>query len=202
MRLEQYLTEEYSPEEVIKMVRKDCSEALNAMIRTHNALWRGSDDSFSGYIKAFTPRTDRRPRDTKKWVHDILDEEFEKKFGWKVRSEAAFATASKSVADGFGNRAYMFFPFDGFEIVWSDKVSDLTMKFVSVYRDNDFRNRAEEEEKAIRKVVDGLMKTYKEGNIDQAIYSMNEISFKCKKYYLVDDDMWDDGFYEIIRGNG
>jgi hypothetical protein len=308
VRLKRYLlTEEHSPEEVTEMVRKNCSEALDAMSRTHNALWRGSDEEFSGYIKELAPRTDRRPRDTKRWVHDLFDDAFEKKFGWRVRSEAIFATAAKNVADGFGNRAYLFFPFDGFKIIWSSEVDDLTNKLgvlnydikkiqddpttIKTYSRDEYvemtkpdlktgkgpghwevpefpsfrvfldykemkkhygpititntrqvgpyfyidftvdnassaHNKIAEKNKSgiwtpalsssdkqklvdithkkiqdkVKEKVEDLVSTYKEGNIDKAIYSMNELSFKCSKYYLVDDKMWDKGFFAIIRG--
>jgi hypothetical protein len=204
VRLEQYLlTEEYKPEEVIEMVRKNCSEALDAMSRTHNALWRGSNDRIE-YIKEFTPRKDRRPRDTKQWVHELIDEEFEKRFGWRVRSEGTFATASKAHADTFGDEGYLFFPFDGFEVVWSDKVSDLTNRLAEVnYSLDRFKEEEAEKMKILaKKLMDKWMKTYEEGNIDKAIYSMGEIAFKCSKYYLVSDKMWNEGFFEIIRGYG
>jgi len=141
LRLERYITEEYLSEEfdvdqVLELVEKNCSDIFNVMKTNHNALWRGVDREPSSNITEMVPRTDRRPRDTKMWLHTRLDDAFKAKFGWRVRSEGTFATASMNFADQFGS-PHMFFPFDGYKYVWNPNVHDLTAKLISFNYDLD-----------------------------------------------------------------
>jgi len=141
MRFENYITEEYLFEDfdtdrVFELVEKNCSDIFNVMKKNHNVLWRGVKTDTSSNIIEEVPRIDRKPRDTKQWLHDKLDDAFKVKFGWKVRSEGIFATSSIDFAKQFG-KPYMFFPFDGYKYVWNPYVRDLTAKIISVNIDLD-----------------------------------------------------------------
>jgi len=304
VRFKKYLIEDRQSEsEVIQLIRKNCSEALNAMSQAKYVLWRGTNRTLNGLIGEFTPRIDRKPRDTNKWLHDVLDKEFRKEFGWGVRSEGIFATTARNQADAFGNYTYLFFPFDGFKFVWSDDITDLTnalfsfnydlsdeklvnerwllykyakdeyidlispdyktgggrgywetdntypprkfrdfqeifdyygpetkigridmpyeqfvldfitpdglkvsavwyevvttsdlMKLVGVARKN-FIKAAEEY------IEYSIIPKYRDDGLKAALYSRSEISFKCSKYYMVDDVMFNFGLKELIYGD-
>jgi hypothetical protein len=190
MRLIKHLKEEHNPNiwnEVYGMLEKDCSQILKAMQHTHNALWRGTKNTGKEIVLK-TPRMDRRPKDTPEALHGWLDVSFHEKFGWYVRTEGVFATASKSLADEFG-KPYMFFPFNGYEFVWSEVVQDLTNDIEDYKRGSQIQDFEIEE----------FVQQYTNKDIHAAIWSMNEISFKCDKYYLVDEDFWYQGdFHQYI----
>lgn len=296
MRFQEYLTEEYDVDQVLEMVERNCSDIFNIMKDARNALWRGITQEPSSNIIEMVPRTDRKPKDTKQWLHDKLDDAFKEKFGWRVRSEGIFATSSSNMADQFG-KSHMFFPFDGFKYVWSIDVHDLTERFINVnynldklddtalklwaiddflevskpdlqtgkgqgywsiekglaelddiegiikyykkyntdieivtvmkafshwvveykvdgkkeyaywvpsIRGEDYKRLSKIAAKNIQietdKRIKKVMKDYTDKDIKKAIYSMNEISFKCDRYYIVHERMWGRLFVDHIRG--
>ena len=113
--------------------------------------------------------------------HDILDELFEKKFGWKPRSGGVFCTGSEATASGYGD-AYIFFPIGDFEFLWSPKIHDLydhvtTRKPVGSIFMKDFYNET------VDKYINSGMAT--------AIASGHEIMVRCNSYYLTNMNWYD-----------
>ena len=188
MRLIKYILGEagkiLSPDEtsIYNIIIRDCSEILDVYRKTlkidkyHWVLWRGSYNDINVF-KEFTPRMDRRPKDTAQWLHDLYDKRFKEKFGWNVRSEGVFVTSNKSFAGSFGD-PFAFFPLNDFKFVWSKEVDDLTG-----YLGSGKYDQAKPEEYDIR--IMKLMRTYQDDDLEQAIVTTHEIAFKCKEYYLV-----------------
>jgi len=105
-------------------LKKDCKPFLKE-IKKYKLFWfwRGSEKDVKHYEK-FETRKNRRPRDTPLWIHNILNKEFKKKFGWSVRSEGVFASSDKYGLYIYGEEN-MFFPVGKYKYVWSPKVNDL-----------------------------------------------------------------------------
>jgi hypothetical protein len=61
-------------------------------------------------------------------LHDYLDEQFKKKFGWKARSEGVFCVRSKQIAYNYGN-PYSVFPIGNYKYIYSNKIHDLYVHF-------------------------------------------------------------------------
>jgi hypothetical protein len=125
MRLLEFLDKENA---LINRLRVDCSEFINVLKKSNEKVWRGTHHSIGG-IQKFVPRSDRKPKDTNIWVHNLLNKEFLKKFGWKVRN-GVFATSDKNeiLIRNYGI-PYLFFPVNGFKFVWSPDIGDLTVAF-------------------------------------------------------------------------
>ncbi len=73
-------------------------------------------------------RKNRKPLDTPIKLHNILDKMFQKKFGWKARSEGVFAAGKwyfSGSKDTYYGDTYLFFPIGNFKYVWSPKIDDL-----------------------------------------------------------------------------
>lgn len=180
----------------LEKVEKDCSQILKVYKKAGKVLWRGSQSLFrygffSG-LQKFKSRKHRHPMDTSLFVHKILDDMFEEKFGWKARSEnSVFVTGHENLARDFGE-TYIFLPFDGFEFIWSPKITDLYTKLNS-YKNNyglvdktsfsvgefEAHNLRAKFDKKINEIVT----TYTNKELDQAIKSKNEIMFHCEYYY-------------------
>jgi hypothetical protein len=136
MRLGKYITETSSLEiengpYIWGILTTECRPFLREYKKTGFAgkkwIYRGSDKTIPSKnrgIKAFIPRTNRRPKDMDTGLHNIFDEAFNSMFGWYARSEGVFTTSNKSVAGNYG-KPYIFVPEGRYRYVWSDDVDDL-----------------------------------------------------------------------------
>jgi hypothetical protein len=208
MKFETYIKEENRADEKIKYqltslretIKKECSQFIKEF---DYLLFRGVILQ-SPLFRKYVPRTDRRPLDTPKEIHDILDAAFQKKFGWKVRSEGVFTTPSFTLSSVYGD-SVIFFPIDGYKYVFSKTVSDVTTYLVDLgilskdHTEKLFVDTQFTEEKAIE-----IVSTYKDSSYKS---ERTEIAFKCKEYYGIRVSLLRkmlnrigvEGFYEGIK---
>jgi len=220
MRLTRYLKEaDMSLEDIITILKRDCKPILNTLKNGKWFLWRGRKPQ--GFEKGqqildtkdileVYPRKDRKPTHTVQVDHIALNKAFNEKFGWKVRSEAVFATRKRTEAYIFG-MPYLFFPVGKFEFVYSDEIEDLWRDW-SGYRHKQwapFEKQMKKEHPKwgfqilvsefqkkwegglVDKAAKDLMKVYKKTGIKKAVNSGNEIAFRVKSYYIVNADFAD-----------
>jgi hypothetical protein len=157
MRLRRHLKDsdagDYEPkitttktDEIIAILKRDCKPFLSSRRSKRDLLWRGVKQKLnSDYVK-ITTRTNRKPKDTPKELHDLMNFEFKKAFGWKPRSEGVFTFTKASNAGGYGNQTVMMFPIGNFKYVWSNKIEDLWNEM----NDNDVQATVE-------RFIDGSM---------------------------------------------
>jgi len=131
-------------------------------------------------------RSSRKPKDTKKAVHTILNKLFKEKFGWPSRN--GVFTKSGGV-DKYG-KSFIFFPIGNYKFVWSPYIDDLfteipTMPFIIQSGKKVDKEKWAQKK---RKTLNTLVNKYKDDNLESAIKSGNEISFKISKYYLLEND--------------
>jgi hypothetical protein len=192
-----------------KLIERDCQPFL----KEARQIWfkRGTKKNIKSNLRKFKARSDRQPKDTPRWLHNIFDEAFKKKFGWKARSEGVFASASTYQSEVYG-KSYLIFPIGDFKFVYShhvvDLFDDLTLSLLTgPNRDNTdiVRDYALSWMHAIREwinfktpgrvadmdameivkhTVDLIVKTYTDKNLS-LIYHNNEVAFNCYNYYLV-----------------
>lgn len=174
----------------LKKIRNECSEILNIYKDTFpDCLFRASFDRFD--FKVITPRMDRKPRDTREDVHEILDEMFYDIFGWKVRSEGVFTSPNLFYVDIFGKHIYYIFPTNGFKYLYNRTGSDNIYPFI-----RNVRTQIGMDGFSDREVMDGLKRLikheYTDRNLERVIKneSQVEVILKCNKYYslYVDQD--------------
>ena len=129
MKFTEYITEASKYElqlyGIIQSLNKDCMEFIQELRKSgKNPLWRGTNKSRTKSIVKVTPRQDRYPKDMPEFMHDMIDEQFKAKFGWKPRSTGVFVTGRKSDAGSYG-ATYMFFPVGKYSYLYNPDVSDL-----------------------------------------------------------------------------
>jgi len=216
MRLQQFINEitgfEHIIEQAADMIKKNCKPFLKVWNKRY-FLYRGGD--FSTFFGKKDVRTNRKPLGTYKELHDILNDLFYKKFGWKPRSEAMFCTGSDEIATDYGT-PYIVFPIGDFKYLWSPKIFDLftemannslihTSNILAIRAGRGFINDApiddliKMRDKAMKELVD----TYISNDINRAIALGNEIMIGCKSYYylrtnlLVNDET---NFIDMLKG--
>lgn len=159
------------------LVFKNCQPYIKAVGNNPDdfPLLRGYKHGPSDFYKK-TVRTDRKPSDTNRAVHNALNDLFYKKFKVKARSECLFVTGDFKFARGYG-KIYSIFPVGNFKFYWNPKIEDLYADLpVEAY---DIKVKDEE----LTKILEPVVEAYKSTNLKKAIKSGNEIMINCKEYY-------------------
>lgn len=122
-------TGDYDVETMLMRLKKDCKPFLKDMSRSRagDFMYRGIRKNLRNMTKRQV-REDRTPKDMGEDLHKYLDNYFFKKFKVHARSNAAFCTGSKDLADDFGT-PYIVFPIGKYEVIWSPSVKDLFTTF-------------------------------------------------------------------------
>lgn len=171
--------------DIKEIIKRECNEFLKECNGKY--FYRGVKKNIKK-IEFVIPRTNRKPSEIPLEVHNILNEKFNKKFGWKCRN-GVFVSADEEIAGSYGS-CYMFFPVDGYKYVWSPIVEDLWFNLNGKdYISNTKRNcryKGElktkwliKREKWLIKIVD----SYTNKGIKDI--DKEELIVKCKGYYLV-----------------
>jgi len=110
-------------DELNDILSRDCKKFIDEIRGTKSLLYRGTMKFVNDYAIFNSRIDDRRPRDLNVDLHNDLNNEFVKKFGWKVRN-GVFAVSLKSIAGGYG-LPYIFLPVGNYKYVWSPSVYDI-----------------------------------------------------------------------------
>jgi len=251
---------------IIQSLKKDCAPFIKELRKTkqNRLIWRGSNKSSTRTIIRVTPRQDREPKDTPPEIQYELNDRFEKKYGWRPRSEGVFTSPRKTDAATYGQE-YVFFPVGKYEYLYNPEVDDLysvvdneaaiydaftgeetarheddyeykygeeaegTWSYLGsdteeAYKDEavavaadaegvdpddpdeiiqiennlewipdeeleDYISRMQEEEKEeANSILNELINGYRKTNLGLAIKKNVEIMFRCKSYYLIDQN--------------
>ncbi len=108
--------------EISVLLFKNCKQYLKDLKGTSDVLYRGGR---GGEITLITPRTDRHPKDMSPELQELLDDEFDKKFGWRPRSEGVFCSGDYDQAEGYGNAVFTVWPIGKYDFIYSDSINDL-----------------------------------------------------------------------------
>lgn len=114
-------------DKVLDTIYDNCMPYLkmvNARRETANiTMMSGRSNKGLSFIDSV--RLDRKPVDTPPDIHKILDDTFDKKFGFRARSNAIFVTGDYYNAEDYGDKVYMIYPIGNFKFVWSNSIVDL-----------------------------------------------------------------------------
>jgi hypothetical protein len=194
MRLDNFLKEEESLKEIL--LRKvlsttEIEKSFIKLIEKDIFFYRGTRIERS--YRILTPRKDRYPRDTPDLWHNLLDEEFKRKFGWRVRSEGIFTNTNLESTRFFGY-GMIFIPIGKYKYVYSPYISDfdyndLEDNYCGYYEviDYDDKDTYEEGLKVVKEFINNNKYTNK--NIDKIIPNKKiEVIFKCNKFILIPNE--------------
>jgi hypothetical protein len=114
-------------DELIVVLKRDCNKFINELKKCSSYVFRSVHQDI-GDLKLIQSRLDdRTPKDTPKEVHNYVNSEFEKKFGWPVRN-GVFTSGRRSFAYG---TPYLFFPRGQYRYTWSPVIDDFYQKCYS-----------------------------------------------------------------------
>lgn len=119
----------------IEELKKNCSEHLKQIFSFRsngNVIYRGSSQYQGKDVLLGTSPTNRNPKDTNLFFHNILDQQFKKEGFAATRSNSVFGSCDIGVAKGYidrGEDAYIIIPFNTCNYTWSPVVNDLYLYF-------------------------------------------------------------------------
>jgi len=196
MRLEKLLTDnrKMNKDDILLRIKGKCHPFIKEMSPVEGVTFMRATHRRINIGERIVPRTNRRPLETPLQIHNLLNDMFKKKFGWKVRGEGVFAMNSLSHTLPYYGYKFHFFPEGKYEYIWSPDVSDLTLwmeqsgllNMVEDENDGVYGVSPNYNEKEIEEKLSRIIKTYKKTNLTEALRSKNEVVFRCKAYWLYD----------------
>jgi len=190
--------------DLVKVINKQCAEFLSQTHRAGllvrgmrslgpasnighfaNPLYKGGNRARQDTVIEYAlkaPRSDRKPSDTPRRIHVILDRWFNQHFGVNARSAATFCYGEKSRDQvlQYGT-AYAVFPVGDFKIIWSPKIADLYGDVETELLPKIRRGEFDDEETAISEWM--MEQDYTDSKPVEAIKSNMELMLICSKYY-------------------
>lgn len=112
-------------------IYKDCAPFIRDFIgpqkgkKSLQFLYSGRSISGNPEFIKKRVRKDRKPADIHPLVHDMLDKEFQNKFGYPARSSSLFVTSHIYTASSYGERVYLVFPIGKYKYLWNPEINDL-----------------------------------------------------------------------------
>jgi len=201
------LLERISNQEAIEYIKENCQPILEYYKKSSGRLWRGMGFGAEIPVIIKDVRKDRKPKDTPIPVNNYIDNYFYQKFGWRAKSESLFTTSNPKQATMYGE-LYQIFPVGQFGCLWSYDVHDLYQDFtkfpqlglinyINIEDNKDMKlewwrpeqdvdiDWSTEVGKNLMIFLEDKLGTYKEGNLESALSSGNEIMIDCDKYVTI-----------------
>lgn len=208
MKLLKYLNEnvlnKLSDKEIIDLLKKDCQKFYKERGGDGTRIFRATNEKIEKIEKFKQKKTLRKPLDTPPEIHNFLDNELGKKFGWFVRSTAIFTQGNHANGLDWYGQEYYFFPIGEFKFVWNTKIDDffIFLENWEIARKSGvgtWLNPGIKWEKIKSLIERKVLPYYIDKNLDKAIYSGHEIMFDCPNgYYMVDVPFVTKYYSEII----
>lgn len=132
-----------------------------------------------------TVRKDRAPMTMARPLSEIVDNFFQKKFGFKARSEAFFCygMGAERYARQYGNHPCVVFPIGPFNCVWSPKAPDLWDEISAVSPSEYYSNEDGYQEDKVEKILNDL--GYRDDEFDKAAAGRVELMIECDEYIAI-----------------
>jgi hypothetical protein len=195
-----YVTEALSEkdiEDVTYHLEKECSQILKVYKKRWKAnenrpiLWRGVGNRELTILKKKSHIKDRKPMSTGADMHNWLNTQFQKQFGWPVRNGVG-TSGERNQSSTYG-KPYIFFPLNNFKFAWSPKVWDL---WSDIEKHMPMLNKSQStleippkygpEKNLFKEKIEPLLDHYTNKNLDKAIGAGKEVFFNTPEYYLLD----------------
>lgn len=108
-------------QKAIDIIKKDCSEILQAIFKSRRFLFRGFKSNSHNNMNYFKvlPRQNRIPRDTDVEIHQLIND-YLKDNGFEARRDNSLFCISSERDTLLYGKPYIVFPKDGFKYTWAN----------------------------------------------------------------------------------
>ena len=190
MRLVHYINEEKLYKYLIPKIKENCSQYINDIRGAKGCLVRDDRKKKDWMISKHKTREIRVPTDTPLSLSTSIDKLFEKKFGWRVRSEnSLFCYTTRN--ELINNIMRYVFPVGNYKIVWNKDINDLYRELFksSTKKKLDILLKHDEDPEVLETLFNyfknKLLIKYTNKRVKEAVKYDTEVMVNCKEYYLV-----------------
>jgi hypothetical protein len=192
MKVSEILMENVYDDQMLDLLRRDCSTYLTEIGGIENALlrfplFRGIpkfDFQDNEVIRKISVNQSRNPRDTALSLHTLADNWFEKHTGIRFRSQSIFVTGDYGLAHtytGTSGRVAIVLPIGHYDYCWSGNYYDMTNEIdkyrIPIHIDDDSE---------MMNIIMADGDYYFNSKLKEAIASHHEIMVHCQSAYLVE----------------
>ena len=185
MKFQKYLNEGVNNAMVNTLLK--CTDILREYRAKYKVFFRGyatPKNAEHFMTKMGRVESGRIPMSTSPIVHEYMNMEFYKKFGWPARN-GVFVNANVRETYTYG-RPYVFFPTNGFKYVWSAHVIDFYNSLPDPFSgahpmyvaDGSLNDKGKE-------IIKYMIRGYSDFGLHLALSRENEVMFNVKKYYIL-----------------
>ena len=189
------LPDEYFQKEtkMAELIHANCKPFINQIKGSKKFLYRGVKTQYQ--MIEVVPRKMRKPKDMDPDHSKILDSLFNKKFGWKPRSQGVFASGEIGRAMVYGY-PHTVWPIGKFSYLWSPDLvqGDLYIQIKKLIEyewkvaDPLVNLGKEEMVERLTPKFRIIVNSYKQSELKKALMLDTEIMIGCKSYYLISDE--------------
>ena len=187
MRLVNYLNEKsvakFSDFDIaMEFMEKNCQPFIDYWTKRLNPddfLYRGVPGVPDIFLKKV--RKNRKPMNTEEEIQKIADDNFERRFGIRARSETVFCSSKIKQAKDYG-QPRIIFPVGKYEVIWSPDIEDMYLSMSSDIE--EFRDQ---------------LNSYIKGRLSDAIFSGNEIMLHCESYIGFDSVIYEQRLIDYFK---
>lgn len=201
MRLNSYITED-TKLLTVSDIKKDCKPYLSELKSSRNILMRFSLNYKFKTLTRYNLKKDRKPVDTPKALHDIMNDSLREKFGWSPRSNGLFVwlTRRSSIErliklhkTSNSKLAYVF-PIGPYKYIYSPSIEDIYMNWEATYneRTSNVNSSTLDSPEALEIFekwwFEEILKTYTNKDAMKLFltsYDRIECMLKCNNVYLI-----------------
>ncbi len=185
-----YLNEKKFDISKLDLLKHDCLPFLRDLKKNRRFLYSGRrkiGDMFKQDI-----RKDRFPSDTPLVIHNLINNEFQKSFGVKARSQSLFAVMNPKQSELYGTIYYVFPVGDKYSFIYSKEVKDLFSDFDSLLK-NKYNIHLK------------IAKIFEYDKVDKLvwnhdIYTYVDITkYKTTQFLDMNKTLTKDQFYNIVK---
>jgi len=205
MRLKQFINEngEFSPDNWVRLkdtLERDCKPFIKTLRGVDHLLWRGVKTPPQFFVK-HNVRVNRKPRMIDTSLHNRLNIELEKMYGWKARSEGLFTTKDEYIAKFWGEPSLVF-PIGNFDYLWLIKPYifdlyrgyDLWLPIDDNDDDKDRKTINDKNNDVWNKYIFPNIKHYHNKSLNKflkADIKGSECIIRCKSYYSINEQWFE-----------
>ena len=194
-------------------INSDCKAACAEIRAARKLLYRGIKYDEELWSKEKT-RMNRMPKDTSRALHEVLDKSFQKKFGWRARSQGLICSNSGLSANDYGH-IRVIFPIGKYKALWRPGTEDImdvfpwwfddaangflravdlynrqsfhVEKFGKIDTNQDTEKQMEQLQNIMHKLIDMKLNKFKYTSLKEPLSQdwPIEIMLNCKSYYSV-----------------
>jgi hypothetical protein len=201
MRLNSYIIENIKPI-TAEEISSNCGPYLKDLKAGKNIFSRFSVKYSFTDITIYPLKKDRKPRDTPKALHDIMNDSLREKFGWSPRSNGLFVwlTRRSSIErliklhkTSNSKLAYVF-PIGPYKYIYSPSIEDIYMNWEATYNERtSYVNSSTLDSPEALEIFEKwwfeeILKTYTNKDAMKLFltsYDRIECMLKCNNVYLI-----------------